>query len=189
MDQLIPLLTGAFIAIISPSVSGYFNIFVKKKEYENEYFKQIVSKRLTAYEQLNQIIYIFKGSVQDDDGKVYHMIFQNEESFSNFHIVLFNNKSNSFWYSENLSKYLLELFKELGKIDAKNKQKGISYSEIAKEEYKNLATLRDKIEIEMVKDLPKLYDINNFLNSKKIETSFLKRNLAGEYFEEETSNL
>lgn len=184
MEQLIPLLTGAFIAIISSSISGYFNIFVKRKEYENEYFKQIVSKRLNAYEQLNQIIYIFKGSAQDNDGKVYHVIFHNKESFEDFQMLLFNNKSNSFWYSDNLSKYLLDLFKEFGRIDAKSKQNNISYSEIAKEEYKNLATLRDKIEIELVKDLPKLYDINNFLNSKKIETSFLKRNLSGEYFEE-----
>lgn len=180
--DIFSLLTGALIALISPLLSGYFNIFVKNKEYQNEYFKQIVSKRLDAYEQLNRIIYTLKITVQDIDGKAYHRIFENEESFFNFYNMLYNNNMNNFWYSENLNNYLLEIFRKFGKYAAKNEK--TEYSKVGKNAYIELATLRDKIEKELANDLPKLYDIKYFLKNKDIKTEFLKRSLSGEYFKE-----
>lgn len=182
--DILSLLVGALIALIAPLITGYFNIFVKKKEFENEYFKQIVSKRLEAYEELNKLIYILKGSVQDNDGKAYHLIFQDEKNFMDFYALLYNNRINSFWFSENLNQYMLKLFNELGKCSAKKQCNKLLYTEIGKSVYKDLAMLRDNLEKEQVLDLPNLYDIKHFLKNKKVITSFVKRDIYGNYYDE-----
>lgn len=174
--DIISLLTGAVIALVAPIATGYFNLFVKKREFQNEYFKQIVSKRLLAYEQLNILVYKLKQSVQDNsDGQLYHLVFLNEGNIRDFYNTLLNILQNSFWYSNDINNLVLELQRYFS-IQ-------IPDSSIGKKEYVNIATLRDKIESTLANNLSKLYDVEDFLKNKKVKTHFLKRTLDGEYSE------
>ncbi len=62
-------------AIITTILGGIISGWLKRIDYADEYYKQILKRRIEVYELLEAEIGILKQSCLDDDGKAYHLVF------------------------------------------------------------------------------------------------------------------
>ena len=73
------LSTSAISALIGAIVAGYFGLRAKQNDYVNDYYKTIIAKRITAYEQLELFIGGLKACVvEENDKRPYHLLFSSE---------------------------------------------------------------------------------------------------------------
>ena len=114
----------------------------RKFEYELEYHKRLLDKRIAAYEKIDRIAYFFSSAVQDSDGRPYHFIFSAEQNpFQNECIALMTELTKSnLWISDEIRNELLSLNRFLfeNRIDFTNIEKG-------KQFYNQLGEMSDKI--------------------------------------------
>jgi len=92
MDKITLILTSSVIAaIVSAIISAIVSLKLKQIDYKNDYYKEIISKRLNAYQFLENQIAVLKSTVLDDsDRKPYHMIFSyGEKKLNKFQDNLF----------------------------------------------------------------------------------------------------
>lgn len=75
------LASSVFAALLGGVIAGFVTLRVAKNHYVNDYYKTVVQRRLTAYEQLGYLITMLKTSVADDsDNKVYHLLFSDGDN-------------------------------------------------------------------------------------------------------------
>lgn len=163
---LVSVLSGSLAAAL---VSGIFSIYTQKRSYKNEYFKYVIKRRIEAYEHIEDFIATIKGAAYDSiDNKCYHIIFSQDYNW-------FIERQSKLWLAitfgvwiENDTLYALT---ELSRLFSKVKSTDDLVS-FGKEKYKEIATLRDKIENFSKRDILSLYDIKSF-RKKKSETYFV----------------
>lgn len=156
------LLASSVVAgIVSTIVSYITSIRLKKVDFKNEYYKEILKKRLHAYEFIENQIAVLKGVVLGDDKKPYHLIFgQGENKFLEFQKNLMLAISFGLWIDENSNKTLDEMnnlfFNLNNHIHKKNDSE---IEEIGKQYYKRISELRIQLESNVKKGLYDLHDI------------------------------
>uniref|UniRef100_E6PTE1 Uncharacterized protein n=1 Tax=mine drainage metagenome TaxID=410659 RepID=E6PTE1_9ZZZZ len=65
---ILALLSSSVIGgAIGAFITGRFNLRTKDREYENEYFKLILAKRIAAYESIQKLVTGLKTAVLSDD--------------------------------------------------------------------------------------------------------------------------
>ena len=98
-----------FIAVISSSllsavlgalIAGAYALKNRQNEYVNEYYKTVIQRRITAYEQLENLIVSIKTCVLDKDNKPYHLLFSKADDWDNLYILIYKVISQSLWLSE-----------------------------------------------------------------------------------------
>jgi len=75
-------ITGILALLISSSVLAALvsiggNHLLAQLQFKRDYFKQVIAKRLNAYQQVDELIGILRGTTYDDSGRVVHMLFLN----------------------------------------------------------------------------------------------------------------
>lgn len=167
MNTITIILTSSVVsALISSLINSFFSLRIKNVEYKNTYYKEILSKRLTAYQFLETQVAVLKAIVLDDDGETYHMIFNRSyDDFVDFQKNLYAAMSYSLWINEdtvksmqNLNDLFLHLNYEI--------EKGNDLHVIGKLHYKKLSIARKELETNVRKDLLELYKLDKFLNEK-----------------------
>lgn len=164
------LLASSLIAgIVSTIVSYITSIRLKKVDFKNEYYKEILKKRLHAYEFIENQIAVLKSVVLGDDGKPYHYIFgQGEIEFLKFQKNLMLAISYSLWIDEDSTKTLDEmnnLFFNLNNHIYKKTESEIEG--IGQEYYNRISGLRIQLENNVKKGLYDLHDIKKAFKIKK----------------------
>jgi len=152
---------GAFIA-------GRFNLRLKDREYENDYYKLVLAKRIAAYESIQQLITGLKTAVLDDDHQPYHFLLSHEDSLPEAHRLLLEISSHALWLSDDLFLQTRDLGRLL--FGATNHEGGAVA--FAKKHYQKFATFREEIERLHIRDMLSLYKISKFLKTKKVECGF-----------------
>lgn len=152
---------GAFIA-------GRFNLSVKDREYENDYFKIVLAKRIAAYESIQQLVTGLKTAVVDEDRQPYHFLLSHENSLPEAHTILYQISSQALWLSDDLFLQTRELGRLL--FGAANHVGGTVA--FAKKNYQKLATCREEIERLHIRDMLSLHQVAQFLRAKKVEGGF-----------------
>jgi hypothetical protein len=147
--------------LICAVVAGIYNLRAKQKEYVNDYYKEVIKRRIAAYEQLEQLIMWLKSTVVDDDNRPYHVLFSSntEEDWRRVFQVVF--QTNGLWLSE-------EAFSKAGEFAV------LIYSlddpaniiEFGKAHYQTIATIRADLERILARDMLNLHDVASFLKSK-----------------------
>jgi hypothetical protein len=175
MENLNLILTsGLFAGLISAIVSYLISVRLKKLDFKNEYYKEILKKRLVAYQYIEGQLAVLKTVVLDEvDGKPYHMMFSHTEvEFFDYQKNLVMAMSFSLWIddetTENLEK-LNEIFYNLN-IKAFEKS-NIELIELGKKYYKHISDLRFQLENSTKKGLYNLHDIDKAFKTKKINTT------------------
>ena len=129
----------------------------RKFEYELEYHKKLLDRRLSSYEKIERIAYFFSSAVQEADGKPYHFIFSKEQNpFQTEYISLMTELTKcNLWITDEIRNKLLELnyFLFENKIDFKDIEKG-------KQFYKQLGNMSEEIIKTSRKDMLNLSDLN-----------------------------
>jgi len=84
---IIAILSSSVIAAI---ISSFISIYNRKKDFENDFFKEVIHKRLQTYQFIESQIAVLISSVVDDDNKMYHLVFSyGYEKLDEFHLNSF----------------------------------------------------------------------------------------------------
>lgn len=156
-------------------IAGRFNLSVKNREYENEYYKLILAKRIAAYESIQKLVTGLKSAVLDKDRQPYHLLLSHEDCLPEAHKLLYDISSQALWLSDDLFLQTRDLGRLLfGAIDHEG---GVVVS--AKKHYQKFATFREEIERLHIRDMLSLHKVTQFLNAKKVEGGFNNVRLGG----------
>ena len=167
--------TTLWIAVLSSSlltsifggfIGGWFNLRAKQNDYQNEYFKSILARRIAAYEEIEHLIAELKTAVLDNDNRPYHFIFTNNDE-SHVYKILLSVTSKPLWISD-------QIFDDIRKLNLMivQRSKTISLIEFGKVNYKTIAELRTNMEKILLADMLKLHDVPSFLKNKKPTDSY-----------------
>jgi len=170
--------TSIIISIISSSViatvfASIINIFIKKIEFKQAYYRIILDKRLKAYEWLENQIALLKTTVADDrDNKSYHIIFSygiNEYYDFTKNIMLAN--AYSLWINERTNVILNDLLHIFNQINLEIKgDKEEMLINLGKNYYFKISDLRNTLESTVRNDLLYLYKFSDIFNKKALKS-------------------
>ncbi len=155
-SSLISGVLGAFIA-------GQYSLRAKRNDYVNDYYKMVLTKRVAAYEKLEELIVGLSTSVLDKDNRPHHWLFTEVDPWSKAFKLLLDTTSQSLWLSD-------ELFaktRDLNYLFFRGSQHEGGAIEFAKENYKAIAELREEIEHVHHADMLSLHDVKGFLARKR----------------------
>lgn len=162
------LASSVFAAFLGGVIAGFVTLRVAKNQYVNDYYKTVVQRRLTAYEQLEYLITMLKTSVADDsDNKVYHLLFSDGDN-AQAHEILFRVSSQSMWLSDEIVDETIKLNRLIFSC-ASNQADVFAF---AKRNYKTIADTRTRLERLHARDLLTLHEVTRFLKSKKPTDSY-----------------
>ncbi|WP_339700911.1 hypothetical protein [uncultured Marixanthomonas sp.] len=171
MSETIKILlaSGVIAGIVSAIISYLTSIRLKKMDFRNEYYKEILKKRLNAYEFIENQIAVMKSVVLDDDGKPFHLIFgQGESKFYEFQQNLMLAISYGLWIDNETHETLDEINNLFFNLNNHvNKKNDSVIEEIGKKYYNRVSELRMKLEKNAKKGLYDLHDIKKVFKSKK----------------------
>lgn len=163
------LTSSIFAGLISVFVSYFTSRHLKKIDFRNEYYKEILKKRIQAYEYILKQIEVLKAVVLDDDKKPYHNIFcYGEDKFIEFQQNLLKAISLSIWIDDKTTEQL-EILNNLF-FNLNNKMGGISKSEIVgigKEYYKKISDKRFDLENSVKRGFYDLHNLKKIFKPKK----------------------
>ena len=158
--------------IISTAMSYFVSVKLKDLDYRNEYYKQIIERRLNAYQNLEKPISELKGILLDTtklDQEPYHMFMSiGKSGFYEFLACVMNAFSDNLWLDdetndnlEHLNQVLLVIGNE---ISDKSDEEIVH---IGKNYYDKLSETRFHLENSMKQGLYNLHDVKKGLKIKK----------------------
>lgn len=174
MDNLNLILTSSLIAgIVSAIVSYFISVRLKNLDFRNEYYKEILKKRLTAYQYIESQIMVLKSVILDKkDNLPYHLIFSySDREFFDYQKNLIMAINYSLWIDNkttNILEKLNELFYSLN-IKTKGSTE-IEMQNIGKQYYQKISDLRFELENSTKEGLYDLHDIKKAFKTKKKNT-------------------
>ncbi len=165
-ETVLAVLSSSFLTALLTSVASVLiQTYLRKIDYEDEYYKQVIGKRLKVYEFIEKQIALLKSSVLDNDKQMYHTIFAfSEKEYYEFQQNLFASVSNNMWISDETSRRLIKLNRLLLNIGKDFEFDGLK--EVGKAHYKEIALLRDEIEKLYRKDMLELHKVRPFLERR-----------------------
>jgi hypothetical protein len=167
-------------ALVAAIVAGLFSLRTKRNEYINDYYKEVIKRRVAAYEQLEQLIIWLKTAIPDKDGQLYHLLFASnqQEDLNRIFEMLFRVMSQGVWFSDEAFSKTRELNLLLYQL-----QDAANITEFGKKHYRQIANIRADLERTLARDMLKLHCVKQFLKSKdKPDQGFVPVNL-GHVFE------
>jgi hypothetical protein len=180
---------AAFIALagvlLGSIITGFYGLWTRHKEYVNGYYKNIVSRRIRAYEQLESVIGALEPLYQDNDGKIIHFALSNAESIKSLMESLSNIAAQGLWIEHetfkkarklnNTIKAVMSFPPELTPLrppqnphDPKDLMQIMDY---AKDKRDEISQLRSALASMVAKDMLTLHDVKAFLKRKKKQSS------------------
>lgn len=169
------ILTSTIVSgLIAAIVSAGMSLWLKNLEFRNEYYKEILARRLDAYKKLENLVAALKSTCIDPvDKRGYNSIFSKGLAYyEEFKGVFQSGMANNLWINDNT----LEIMQELNKVIVTISSQILNGNDhriidLGKTYYKDIATLRNKLEASIRHDLLHLYDFKKFDKSKD-NTSF-----------------
>lgn len=173
---LLALLSSSVLGgAIGAFITGRFNLRAKDREYENEYYKLVLAKRIAAYESIQKLVTGLKTAVVGDDGQPYHLLLSHEDGPLDAHKLLYEISSQTLWLSDDLFLQTRDLGRLL--FGATGHEAGsVAF---AKKHYEKLATFREEIERLHIGDMLSLHEVRKFLKTKKVKGGFSNVKLGG----------
>lgn len=165
------LTSSLFASIVSALVSFFISTQLRKIDFRNDYYKELLKKRLDAYQNIEMLIADLKGVVLDDfDRKPYHMIFgYGENEFIKIQNNLMIAISKSLWIDKKSMLELESLNNIFYSINNKiHQQSEDRIIEIGKDYYQKLSDARFSLEQSTKQGLYNLHDVHKAFIPEKI---------------------
>lgn len=162
-DLITTLLTSA---VVSAPISFFISKHLKDQDYQNEYFKIVLQKRLEAYEGIAKILLILKNVKYNEIGMYFDIFSNGKEYFYEFKDEINSTlPSYSHLYTPDITNKISELSTYLDQIKVRNTSKE-ELKHLGIEYYEEILHLGMKIEEQYQKDLLTLHQIETFLKQK-----------------------
>ncbi|MCO4320690.1 hypothetical protein [Aliidiomarina quisquiliarum] len=167
-EIIVVVLSSSVLASVTTAVlGGIVNRVLKKLDYADEYYKTVISKRVEAYELVENQIVLLKNSCLDEDGQPYHLIFAyGYEQYHHFMAGMSRAMSRGLWLSDTVQNSLVEINHELLDLSFKSTDDE-NLILLGKERYERLALLRNELERKFTADLKILHEVKGFLSGKQ----------------------
>lgn len=130
---------------------------MKRIDYADEYYKQILKRRIEVYELLEAEIGMLKQSCLADDGKAYHLVFAyGKDGFDDLQKGLMVVMAKSLWLSDDLQELVVSINREFlnASFIAQNDEELINFG---KNKYQTIADLRHQLERKFSRDISTLH--------------------------------
>jgi len=148
-------------------ITGLYTLRSKRNEYVNDYYKMVIQRRMTAYENLEALIAYLRIAVVDKDNLPYHRAFAAENPWENVFRRLLDVMSEGLW----LSNEAFATVRELNHLFFRMSVSEGNAVELAKRNHQTIANAREAIEKALAADMLELHEVKRFLRRKKTDTS------------------
>lgn len=146
-------------------VTSIVNYFIKRFDYQTEYNKKILDKRIQSLAEVESFVQSLKVSVLDYDSQPYHIALTMPSS--EIHNLAASSSASAMWISEKILAQL-RLFNQIAFGIPDSIEDKIKY---AKANYVSIAELRHNIERSLMKEYLDLPNVKAFLKMKSNEKS------------------
>jgi hypothetical protein len=153
-------LAGVLLAAL---MGGLYTLRVKRNEYINDYYKTVIQRRITAYEQLENLVVEFKVAVVDKDNKPYHFAFSRENPKASTLTRFYFLTSQALWLSDDA----LVQTRELNYLLFRMPDTEAEAIDFGKQHYQDIARRREALENILAADMLELHKVSRFLAGKK----------------------
>lgn len=176
----VELITIAVSVVLSALTSVLASLYLKRVDFRNDYYKELLNKRFKAYESIEIIpitlrqVTNYNHITNEKMPAVTQQIFAlGKDEFENFTIKFLNIISNNnLWLDDETSSKLQQLIFLLNRIDQIiKKTPDDKIFLIGMEYYKEISDLRFDIENSMKTGLSNLHDVKKVFKTKKINKS------------------
>lgn len=146
-------------------VTSIVNYFIKRFDYQAEYNKKILEKRIQALAEVESFVQALKISVLDHDSKPYHLALT--RTTGDVHNLAASASVMAMWISERILEQMRLFNQTVFGIPDEIERK----IEFAKVNYVAIAELRHKIEKSLMEEYLGLPNVRAFLKMKSKEKS------------------
>lgn len=169
METLGVIFSSAFIATV---LSSAVTIYISRLGYKDAYYTKLIDKRLLAHDEIGALITVLKTSIQDPeslDRRTYHQIFAFGYEYFCKVTAMFGSDTHSQWVTNRTRQALLKINREFFRCSLLYKEFDDDLIKVGKDEYMEIARLRDELEEALLSELPELHKIDKFLAGKSVE--------------------
>jgi hypothetical protein len=162
------LLMPIISAGVSAVVSYYVSLFLKDKEYKNDYYKKVIDKRMAAYQYVENLILELQYYTVGNDGRKFHPVFLDTEKYKVFFTHLKTAVKSGIWLSNNAESQLSHLNKVI--FDASMKadfSKVEDLIEAGKANYEIIRSMNGKLKEMLRYDLHHMHDAERFFTYRR----------------------
>ncbi|MFC6647429.1 hypothetical protein ACFQBQ_18000 [Granulicella cerasi] len=157
------------LSLVAATGAAFIALRSKNKDYENDYYKQVLQRRIEAYSYIEKLILNFKTAVPVAPNNLIHIVFSGEESDDpcGIHRLILDLSTQSFWLSD-------EMFAKSREIDLALLERDTftSWHEFGVANYQKFAVLRVDLEELYARDLGSLHMVPRFLRHKRHDRGF-----------------
>lgn len=161
MENILSIILSS--TVVSILVSWIANYYIENKKFNHDYWKITIEKRLTIYEQIEQIIVFFQTSHFVKDSPC-HLAFLNQNSVSVLQCKLGILSWKRNWISTNLFNELLSLNRLLLNCNDLRTEEEITNFGI--EHYQEIVIIRDKLLTQISIDYANMSNVKGFFKNK-----------------------
>ncbi|ALD21683.1 hypothetical protein AM218_11285 [Hymenobacter sp. DG25A] len=148
-------------------MSYFVSVFLKDKEYQKEYFKKVIEKRLAAYQLLETVVNELQYSTANSaDKRLYHVVFHTKEQYDVFHSLLFNAVKSNLWLSHNASSQLSTLNQQIYNATLTSDfSVADERHQAAKANFEIITKMRDRLRHLIRHDMYHMHDVERFFKN------------------------
>jgi hypothetical protein len=150
-------------SLLSAFITGIITFIIHNQNFKKDYFKELLKKRLSAYESVENIYSILNVVGKDDDNRKYHFCLKSSDSVANLLLLLSTALKQSAWIKQDTINYLVIVNSLINEIYRKSEStpfKTQEYLEFIKSEYEIVSSLKDDLGKSMISDYSSLYKVN-----------------------------
>jgi hypothetical protein len=174
LAELVALLISSSVLAALISIAG--NQFLAQLQFKRDYYKEIIAKRLNAYQQIDELIGILRMTTYDDKGRIAHALFVNKHFYDRATMLSATAIALSLYLSEQICDSVSKINFSLLKLPG-NATESQAF-EIGVTQRKQISELRRKLEHQVGWDLLELHRVKRFLKAKRQHISKSKPFLA-----------
>jgi hypothetical protein len=161
MDAATILTSGVLAAVVAGLITALSNQRLKQREFINDYYKTVLSRRIAAYENLEALIVTSKTVALDTDGKPYHLLFAREGDWDTAYNLIISIASQALWLSE----AAFQKSRELNYLIFNLRHDDVI--QFGKNNHAKISQLREDLEQIIATDMLEMHDIKTFLQQKR----------------------
>ncbi|MFA6922879.1 MAG: hypothetical protein WC223_01375 [Bacteroidales bacterium] len=168
LDIISIILTSS---LLSSGLTGFLTWLIRKNDYKNEYYKELIRKRLEAYEFLENILgHLSITTYEENTKEKYHVLFVDKQLYAELFKQIAIALKFNLWISENTRKTLIKL--NVFQIEIGNNVLNINIPNetiipVAIENYAKICEIRKELRNNILDDFKNLHKVN-FENLKAI---------------------
>jgi hypothetical protein len=156
-------------SVFAALLSTLGNHLLAQLQFKRDYYKEIIAKRLHAYEQVDELIGMLRITSYDAAGRIAHGVFINKEIHDRANVLAGTGGGLGLYLSKELYQAMSELnLLLLKRPDNASEKQAFEIGAAHREQISSLRTRMEHIE---TTDLQNLYKVRKFLKQIKKDTA------------------